>query len=366
MPVQKEYTPLPGTRFTPMRVEVPTWEDVPANSRTELLRHTISQDSVVDVEYVGADPLADVSMQVSATQNTQSGERTNQEEVTTQALASFGHPGKGGPTATTQLRWLVNNESGTDYTQASTNDVFRSYLNYTIKPMTVLDKLRAGIPLNDPENQLRRDLTLDKYLRMNLIPEQDPFYQPNLEGKSVITDATTTDVLDIPDTGATNAVEVVDFAPNPNEVIYIEGISVNGQDYAVEDNLTLSFVRDTNTEFYRLPTYGMPGDAYQADVHIPVLNRLSISAYAASALTDVEVRVQFARVNKTLLEKALYGLESEVRANDQLGDARYAAYDRFRDLLRAGVPVTPNIDATIENAGVLEVLEETEWSYGRV
>lgn len=366
MPIQKEYTPLPGTRHTPVRIELPTWEDVPANSRTELMRHTIGEDTVMDVEYAGADPLADVDVQLSAAQNTRSGERTHQEEIDTEALASFGQPIEGGPTATTSLRWMANNQSATDYTQASAQTPFRTYLNYTIRQMTVLDKLRAGIPLNDPEDRLRNTLTLDKYLRMNILPEQDPFYQPNLKGKSVITDATSTDVFDIPNTGRTNAVEVVDFSPDPSEVIYIEGISVNGQDYGVGDDLTLSFVRNTNTEFYRLQTFGMPSGAYRADLHLPVLDRLTISAYAANALTDVEVRVKYARVNRTLLEKALYGLESEVQANDQLGDARYAAYERFRDLMRAGVPVTPNIDATLERAGVMDVLEETEWSYGRV
>lgn len=352
MSVDKTVTPVPPVVNAPVQVEVPQWFDLAANGRAPLLNHRGFGDQYLDVEYVGARPEEDVSVQLGTTVNEANrGEVERQDEYVTTALGGFSDPVTVGPISTSNLSWAIRNRSGTAYTQSNGNP-YQAFLNYSTRPLTVLEKIQRGIPLSQTENELRQKYNLDTYQTYSVTPGTDPFYEPNLEGKTVIEDDSITDTVNIDNTGAGNAVPLYDQQVRNGEVVYVTGISINGQEYGYGDDLTVRFTRNQNEHFYEIETYGMPGQPYTASLHLPLLSDAHVSVYAESAVADVDVTVEYARVRRTLIEKALYGLQNGVKSNDAAAQNRMGAYREFRDLMNAGMPVTKNTEAVLQTAGV--------------
>lgn len=357
MPVNKTYTPLPPVLNAPMRVEIPQWFDLTGDSREELLSHSLFRDQVIDVEHAGGRPEDDVSIELSASAQTSRGNVTESEEYDTTALGGFDNPVDVGPIATSGLVWSARNRSSTDYTQGSGNP-YQAFINYTVRPLTVLDKMRRSVPLNQRENTLRERFNLDKYTRFNVLPPKDPFYEADLDEKTVLEDAAAVETVDISSTGEANSVTVFDSNVRETEVLYLTGISINGSGFTHNDDVTVTFIRDNTDEFYRMDAYGLPTQPYEAPLHIPILTDIEVSVFASNAINDVDVRVEYARVQRTLIEKALYGLENQVRADDELAEVRTTAFNRIRDLMAAGLPITTNIDQVLGEVGATQALAE--------
>jgi len=359
MTVNDNYTPLPPLGLTPMRVEVGDWIDLSSDSRQRILRQSLFRNQVLNLKHIGGRPEADVSLELSATAQTSRGEVTSSEEYETPALTSYDNPVNVGPIASKQFDWRVRNRSNTDYTQAN-NNPYQTFINYEVRPMTVLDKLRRGIGLSQQEHSLRQDFNLSKYTRMGVTPPKAPFYEPNLEGKTVIETKAAVETFDLSDTGEDGAETVFDYNVSSDEVLYITGLTVNSQDYTYDDNLLLEFTRDGTDNFYRIETYGIPGQGYEMDLHIPVLTDLNIAAFASNAINNVEVNVEYASVQRTLVEKAMYDLEAEVRTDDTLSSERSAAYEQFQELMQVGLPVARNIDKVLSETGADDKVLEAQ------
>lgn len=352
MSVDKTVTPLPTATNAPVRVELPQWFDLAADDRERLLRHSNFGDQHVDIEYIGGRPEPDVALQLSSTVTEAGrGEVDRRDEYDTTAIGGFTEPASVGPIATSSMTWNVRNRSSTPHTQSG-GTPYQAFINYSVRPLTVLEKLQRGIPLTQTENELRQQYNLDTYQTYNVTPETDPFYDPNLEGKVVIEDDSITQTFDIGNAGESNAVAVLDQNVRNDEVLYVTGISVNSQEYGYADDLTIQFSRRGGDTFYEIESFGMPGQPYTADLHIPFLDDVTVSAYAENALTDVDITVEYARARRTLIEKALYGLQNGVKSNDAAAQNRMNAYREFRDLMRAGMPATTNVDAVLSRAGV--------------
>jgi len=359
MTVNENYTPLPDLANTPMRVEVGDWFDLDADSRERLLRHNLFRDQIIDLQYAGASPASEVSLELVATAQTSRGEITTEEEYQTEALASFSDPVDVGPVATTQLDWQVRNRSNLAHEQAG-NNPYQAFINYEVRPMTVLDKLRRDISLSQSERQLSRDFNLGKYTRMNVTPPKAPYYRADLDGKTLRETSAVVDTVNISGTGAGNAETIFDYNVRPDEVLYITGLSVNGQSFSYDDNLILQFTRDGTDSFYRLETYGIPGGDYKANLHIPILTDLNVSAFASTAINNIEVTLEYARVHRTLLEKALYDLEGEVATNDSLAAERSAVFEELQQLMEVGLPVVDNIDTVLSETGADDKVLEAQ------
>jgi hypothetical protein len=258
--------------------------------------------------------------------------------VESSALASFDEPTETGPAATERLEIEADNRSATGYTQAG-NNAYQLFFNYVVRDLRILEKIRRGIPLNDNERRLAEDLGLARRERLKVPPEEDPLYGPDLEGKVLKGTNAEVATVNINSTGQDNGVSLVSLRPRDGEVIYVTGVSINGQNFSSSDGLLVGFDRNKAADFYQLDTYGLPSNPYKADLHIPVLDTVEVEVFASSTLTGVDVTLEYAKVERSLLEKAIHGLENEVKANDDLARRRTALFEKIRRRLRAGLPI---------------------------
>jgi len=339
-----------------MQLLAGTHLDVPGDSRTTVLDDRVGGEQRIDFTLAGGRPEPQVSLELSGTSRTTGGEATDSASYETTAFSGFADPIEAGPTATGSFSWRVRNRSSTDYTQA-TNSAYQTFIGYAVSQLTVLDKLRLGYPITEAEDRLREKFQLDRYTRFSLVPSRDEFYAPNLEGKSVIAEQAHVDTFDVQQAGEGNRATVLDLDVHPEEVVYITGVAINGQDYAPGDNLTLTFTRNNGAEeFYRMETIGFPGIEETLPLHIPILSDLTVGAFANSPVSNVDIQIEYARVHRTLTEKALYGLSGEVKSDDRLAGVRTDAYEMVRELIEAGVPINSNIPTVLDDVGAAEAL----------
>jgi len=374
--VDHSYTPLPAQPLTPLQVALPAWFNLPANDRVTILDAKSLRGQLVDVEHVGARPETDVSIELEGRVRTGRGVQSDEQGFATEAIGEFNTPLDVGPLATERLRWRAINDSGTAYTQANTT-AYQTYLNYVIRQPTLLEKLRRGVPLTQSETDLAQrqfggQLSLDNREDLNIPPEDDPVYEPTLEGKTVLSrDAVATSV-DINDTGAKNPVNittqrVVKEGGAPQDVLYCTGLSINAQEFGSADDLTVALTRTDTDGFYRLDTFGIPGAGdgtgvgtaeagvshppYEMDLFVPFTESFSLDVFAQNALAGVQVKAEFARVRRTLIEKAIHGLQDEIISNDQLAQDRRALYEQLRSKLRVGLPIDTERDQAADLPG---------------
>lgn len=356
MVIDQNSTPLPPVRHAPVQAVAATWDDLPANQRLELLRHPIQGDQRIEIDEVGGSLVDDVTVELTGTSRTQRGSQDTRTSIPTAGLADFATPVSGGVGATEQLTVGLRNRSATAYTQAN-GTPFRTYFAYSVTGLSVLEKLRYGIPLTDREVSLRDEFDLHHYDRMNVLPDHDEFYAPNLVGKAVLAEEASVERVDV-DAGSSSLVFDHDVAAD--EVLYVTGLRVNAEDYSFGQGLQLEWTRAGTNQFYTLDTHAVPGLDYELPLHIPAFTDLSIEATANQALTDVTVHVETARVRRTLLEKALHNRDNGVKSDDQYASARADVYETFKRLLAAGVPITDNIDVAMRSADALPNSEQTQ------
>lgn len=354
MPVDTAFTPFPNdpvAAFAPIQVEVADWFDLNANSRVESVEippTAFLGNRIVDIRKVAGRPENNVQVRVETTYNReQAGEIEEVNIYDTNAMGvpasanEFVDPVTSGGVATQRARIFAVNNSGTDYTQGG-SDAYQMFYNYAIRDLTVIDKLRLGIPLNDTEQNLAAQFGLTRRERLNLPASRDPIYDPNIEGKTVVQGEADVQTVDIDNTGAANSVVISDENVNANQVLYLQRVSINGQDFTSGDDLQI-LVRRGGDQFYRIQTFGMNGQPYKADLHIPFFDSMDVEVFAANAINNVDVRVEYTYVERTLIEKALYGLENEVRADDSLANRRRELFNEIRNKIQAGLPIEPEV-----------------------
>lgn len=348
MAYSKEYTPLPPRRLAPLRVTVADVFGLPATDTRELLDHQTFSGQLLDVNRIGTQVADDVDVQLSTTETTARGETSQTETYAAGAVGAFDEPIDSAPVATERVRLTTRNRSQTDYTQAGSG-LFKSYLDYTIRPLTVIEKVRRNIPLTGREEQLASRYNIPERERLNVPKEIGDVHKANFAEKVILDEGSTVETVDISTAGRRNATKILDVRPSPNEVIYLTGISVNGQDFTAGDSLQLAISRGDNRDVARVDTLGLPNAPYQAEFHLPTVDRLNIAAFAGAPVSDVEVRVETTRVERTLLEKALYGLDNQIKSNDAQASRRTAIYDEMQARIAAGVPVVRDDVAEIES-----------------
>ena len=344
MSFETTYTPLPPQRAAPITVTVPDWFDLPSNDTHTLRRQRQFGDQVINVESFGGRPEPDVFLELDARVSRSTGVERERQSWETTALNTFDNPVDVGPVATDELTWRVRNRSGTDHTQAQ-GAPYQAYTAYTVRSLTVLDKLRRGIPLTKEEQSIMRKFGLRDRDLLNAPPTRDPIYEANLEEKTVRREDAVVDTVNVTNAGATNAETVADISVSDSEVVYVTGLTINGQSYGYQDDVQVQFTRDGVDDFYRLGAYGLPGYPFEVDLHLPFLSEAQVSVFAQNAVSNVDVRVEYATVERTLQEKALYGLRSEVRANDDQAQRRLDLYDKMVTRLRTGLPLEPLIES---------------------
>lgn len=355
MTYEEQYTPTPPVQNAPMRVVAPTWANLGANSRQTLLNQSFSGNELFDVEAVGGQPKEGVELELRTVRQERGGTRTYNTTLDSEAFGSLSEPATG-PIATEEFEFSLRNRSTNDYSTGAAGP-YRTFIEYTIRPLTVLDKIRYSIPLTGRDDQLRQKYELDTYDRLDLIPEQPNFYEPNLTGKTVVAESTMLDQVDVSaESTGTPGVPVFEQQVRPDKVLYVTGIRINSDDYQPEDGLTLSVVRGGPDEFYRIDSHGLPSAPYQSDVHLPFLDDCSIRLVAQNPVENVDVRIEYAQVERTLVEKALYGLENEVRADDSLAQSRQTAYDLLREYIQVGLPIHDNLSNIIDSSGARDAL----------
>lgn len=342
-------TPLPPVTDAPIRVTTGDWFDLAANSTYTALEHRTFRDQAIIVNEIGGRPEADVNLRADARLKRSGSSQQRRVSYAASATGGFDQPVDRGPVATDSLTLSVQNQSATDYTQAAAAAAYQFYATYTVRSLTVLDKLHRGIPLTREEEELMEQYDLRRRARLNAPPSQDPLYQPTLAAKSVRRDEAEVTAFDV-DAGGT--VQLLDETVRPSQVIYLTRLSVNGQEYTPDDDLTLTLTRAGTDEFYELETWSVPGQPFELDLHIPFFQRMQLTATAQNALAGVDVRAEYAVVDRTLQEKALYGFAGEVKADDDLADARSQLYETLRDLYRTGLPLEGAIEefATVGGA----------------
>lgn len=347
MLLNRRYTPLPPVATTPLRVSTPVWFDLPANGRVEVFEATLPGDVLFDLVGLSGTNAADVSLEVKTTTAARSGKQTLTRTYPLLAQGGYDTPLRG-PAATDHVQITARNPSATTYDTGNAG-VFRVYLDYEIRPLSVVDKLYMGLPVTATEEQLASEFGLPTFTDLGLAPRRSPLYEATLDSKSVITDASEVAVVDVPAGGST---AVFEQAVPRDRVLYVTGLSVNGDDYTSADGLEIGFTREGPDEFYRLDAYGALPQPAMLPLHVPFLDACTIDVHAAQAVTDVEIRIEYAWVRRTLLEKALYGLAGEVQADDRLAATRQQVYADLQRFLTAGLPILENYDVILQRAGV--------------
>lgn len=381
----KQFTPLPPQRFTPARFVVSDWMDLSANDTTEILDVKQFSGQIINVTKIGARPETSVFIEVETEEATATGPENRTHRHETSAIPEFNSPIEGGPVATDRLVWTAINNSATNFTSAN-NDEYKSYINYTIREPTIVDQLRRGLTLRDlsgPAAQLAREefggeLSVAERESLNLPTERDPVFRPNLEGKDVMARDADVTTVDISTSGASNGVTIADERVRtrsvegrrvPIDIIYLTGIGINSQEFGTAEDINLEIIRDETDNFYRIETLGLPGQGdgqgqqatqrgisfppFTADVFVPFLNRMTVNVFSPNATPNsVDVRVEFARVRRDLVEKAIYNLENEVRTGDNFARDRQEIFNQIRGKLRAGLSIeTERIRADELQAG---------------
>lgn len=346
--VDKKQTPLPGdSRFAPTQIELADWFDLSANSDETRLDLRQFGDHAIDVRKVGGRPETNVSVDLSTTRTSTDGRQTETDTFDTTALYSFGNVSNSGPFANERLQWTVKNRSNTDYTQGG-NDAYQAHINYVVRRMSALEKMRRDVPLDGavdaegPETELAREFNLDRREEVGLPVDVPAYLEPGIDEKVVRELESEVATVDVDATGAADRVAIASESQlrDRGVVVYATGLKINSQDYASTDNLKVRFTRSGTDDFYDLETYGMPGFAaeYAADLHIPFVDQMNVSVWAdnnaGNTTSNVDVQVEYAVVERTLLEKALYGLRNE--AED------VTLFDQVQRQVQAGVPV--NLD----------------------
>lgn len=382
MAVDQSVTPLPVQDFVPILVEVGDWHDLDANSSATVLETSRFGDQVVDIHKVGGRPETSVSVEIEATFTDERGQTTETQRYESTAFGNFNNPIETGPVATDRLEWRTVNRSATNFTDAL-GTPYQTFVGYSIRRMTVIEKLRRNIPLNEGERRLAQRVfpgeslsILDQH-ELNIPPLVDPAYQPNLEGKNVVRAEAQATTVNLSGTGTGNAVDIVDETTDRDpttgtraDVLYLTSIGINGQEFDENDGLNLRILRDTTEEFGEVKTFGVPGigqgsaaitteagntvdgaafPAYEMDFFVPFFKRMTVQVYAdGNAVNNIDVRAEFARVERTLVEKAIYGLESEVRTDDDLAELREQLFQQIRDKIRVGLPIEVERQQTAE------------------
>jgi len=345
MTISSEYTPLSRVALAPIRAVAADAFDLPGNDSRTILDQQFPRSQAVFPTRIGARPDDGVRVTVESTRKTERGETSETVDVESTALTALDEPVDAGPAATERLQLEVSNRSGQDYTTAAAGvSPYQTFTEYEVRQPTVLDKLRRNIPLTQREQQLAEQFDLSMRERLHIPLDEGDYFEPTLSGKSVIETDAETATLDLPGEGATAATPVVNETVRGEEVLYVTGVRINGDDYAPSADPTVVFTRGETDEFYRLKASGLPSNPFEADLHLPFLRSANVAVYAESSINAVDVVIETARVRRNLPEKALYGLKNEVQSNDSLSEQRARIYTELRERLRAGVSIQPALD----------------------
>lgn len=341
--VDTKFTPLPPQGLSPVRVEAADWFDLNDRSSTTMLDHRRFSEQAVDVRRIGARPEQNVQVIVeTARRDSEDGRVTDEDSFDTTGLGSFGNYTTSGPFATERLVWKARNRSGTAYTQGNGN-AYQAHINYVVKRMTLVEKLRRGIPLDDRESEAASELGILDMERSGLPLDVPDYLKATTEGKVIRERESEVETVDIASTGPSNSVTVASESKLEDRdlVAYVTGLRINSQEFSRTDNLKVQFTRNGTDDFYDIETYGMPGisNGYKSKLHIPFLFQMDVSVYADNSQgntpTSVDVQVEYDLVERSLIEKAMYGLKGEV-PNDNL-------YERVRNRVGAGLPINGDV-----------------------
>lgn len=341
--VDKDRTPLPATPFAPVQVELADYFDLAANSDVERLDQRRFGNQAIDVRKVGARPESNVTVSVETTRQTNDGRITESDTFDTTGLNSFGTVTDSGPFANERLVWSFSNRSNTDYTQAN-NNVYQAHLNYVIRRMTVVEKLRRDVPLTDDEEELARRFGLLQRESMGLPQDLPTYLQPNLEDKVIRERESEVQTVTISTTGIADAVPIASESKlrQRGVVAYVTGIQLNSQNFTRSDNLKVRFTRSGTDGFYDIETFGMPGyaDEYKADLFLPFTDQMNVSVWADNSNnntpSNVDVNLEYSIVERTIVEQALYDLSNEVQNVGLLRD--------IQRQISAGVPINVDVN----------------------
>lgn len=359
MTVDKTVTPLPSQEFTPIQVEVADWLDLSSNTEEQIMETTFS-NQILEVNRIGGRPETDVDISVVGVSETSTsrGQTTSRETVDAEAINTFGMTAKGGPVATERLEWSVDNSSGTNHTQAQMGQSpYQTHINYTIRRLTVAEKIRRGISLQSTlENNLADEFNLRSRNSFGLPPDLSNVLRTDMEDKVVVKNETSTELFNIQNSGETAGIRVARESNLRDRglVAYLTGIGVNSQNYTLSgsdiyvDDLTFDIERN-GFEFYKLELPGMPGigsePRYHADTFIPFTEEMEINLFSQNQTpSNIDVQLEYKLVRRTLLEQALLGLDEEI----EQGSDRARVYNELVTRMRAGVGVREYIDDSLE------------------
>ena len=366
MAIVDQQTLFPGddfpSRFAPIQVVAGDWFDIGSNANQQILDVSSFGDQFIDFNHIGGQQVSGTDIVLTTERNRQNkGVQTDVNRFETEALAGLNDPVGPANIATDGFQWEVQT--------ASTNPTnpYKTFINYDIRDLTVLDKIRLGIPIEDPREQElaerefpTQEFTLREREALNIAPERPPIIQPTLEDKIVIEEETVAQTLDLTSSNPNGIVdERVERANGlPQDVLYLTGIAGNWQENATEtEDITIRIENDQR-KFMEIKTLGLPGASgttdnesfppYVADLHIPFTERMVVSLETSQDINNIDVRVNFARVDRTLVEKALYDLNDEIVGPSELTSPSRRSnikqqkrdlFDQIQAKIRAGLPV---------------------------
>jgi len=312
-----------------MKVEVADTESLQANDQASVLQVTQFRGQAIDVQKIGGQADTDVIIQVKGVNGAES--LTNTFNVDASALHTFGNPTTAGPLATSRLEWTVlNNSPSNTYTGSN---AYKTHINYILKNMSVAEKMQRGFPLNSDEQALAQKYGLDNLLNEGLPIVVPDYVKPTLSQKEVVEDREVAKTFDISATGRSKAVNVASQTgiEKRNIVVYVTGLEINSENYTISDGVTVEFVRNSSDSFYDLNTAGLPGQSnnYKVDLFIPFTGQMDVNVFSSSTVNNVDVKLKYSIVRRSMVEKALYNLSSEVTKSSLFNDVR--------DRIEAGV-----------------------------
>lgn len=328
-------TPTPTQEYAPITVELPDWFDLSSHSTNTLLKLDKFGTQSIDLNYVTSQVQTDVDVVIHATRRALNG--TVDEPIytlNTEGIQSFGNKVTISDVVNQQLIWEINNRSANAYTGAN---AFQAVLNYTVSRLTVAEKLQRDVYLTSHDEKLASKYGLTKQVDAGIPITESTVTKPTLDDKEVVKDITVTEKFDISNSGSDHSVQLVDEnnLESRNLVAYVTSLKINSQNYSHADDLTIRLQRQDNNTFYDIHTYGMPGfsnNQYKADLFVPFPYHMTAVAFAPTTTpTGVEVQLEYSLVERTTIEKALYGLQGEVPDK--------SIYNKVSEQIEAGIPV---------------------------
>jgi len=195
-----------------------------------------------------------------------------------------------------------------------------------ITKLTVLEKIKYGLPLNDNESALSSKFNIMKEFRAGRLQSSGII---NTKFKKI------TEISKLITAGI-DSITTVDKKINVKlgekvVLLSVGTIPLNGGHTTLNDTY-ICINRDTvDLEYIKLDKVSMPTENYQVPCYIPSVDRLEVYVDNATAITDLPVTFKYGIAELTILEKIKWN-----QPMDQDDEAIASEFDLY-SAVRAGV-----------------------------